>query len=237
MKLFYLISILFFFNGCNAQTQNEDSIPKEFEFINVFLPENLETISYYKLNSNLTTFGASIIKENKTENNAFINVSSDGRIDTVKDKNQYLYYTKRGLNNNLNIKTTYKYNNGLDTLKWINIIIQDDYTYCYNNRMYNLSLSCDTDTTNVAPRSIFEKLLVATDYHLKKILNFNFLQEKNLLAFNSSLSTTLIDEKTTYSDIFWQTLKVNDKTTIVSIKNWFNNNQKTLELEISFLYE
>ncbi|MDT8412390.1 MAG: hypothetical protein RQ875_08020 [Vicingaceae bacterium] len=57
MKLFYLISILILFNGCNAQTNN-DSIPKEFEFINVFLPENLETIGYDEWHNNLINYGA-----------------------------------------------------------------------------------------------------------------------------------------------------------------------------------
>lgn len=130
MKLFYLISILILFNGCNAQTQN-DSIPKEFEFINVFLPENLVKITPDSLKKSLAK-GGGIVIEHPIEYDSveIIPLTYQDSIKLIKNKLNDYYITASSSINDFNVFANYYYNTTKDTLTHIQIEIIDPFLTC-----------------------------------------------------------------------------------------------------------
>ena len=57
VRAIIMLIIILSLPSCNAQESQKDTIPEEFEFINVFLPEKLEKISYEKLHNNFMKIG------------------------------------------------------------------------------------------------------------------------------------------------------------------------------------
>lgn len=66
MKTAYLFFGLMLLQSCSAQEQKQDTLTKELEFINVFLPENIKTISYEAFHNNLMKNGIEKIEYQRT---------------------------------------------------------------------------------------------------------------------------------------------------------------------------
>ena len=58
VRAIIMLIIILSLPSCNAQESQKDTIPEEFEFINSFSPENMETIGYDEWHNNLINYGA-----------------------------------------------------------------------------------------------------------------------------------------------------------------------------------
>ena len=105
--IFLLIGLMLL-QSCSAQEQQQDTLPKELEFINVSFPENIKTITYQELNDNLMKQGAK-----KMEDPHF---------------NRYTEYTKI-LENGFKIKLKLDHNSAKDSIFTFELSGDVDYFY------------------------------------------------------------------------------------------------------------
>ena len=114
VKSVMLFLALFTLSFCSAQEQQQDTLPKELEFINVCFPENIKTITYKELNDNLMKQGAKRyepypysdykIEYTKVLENGFkieLELSTDSAKNTILNLslkiNKNIYYEKNSL--------------------------------------------------------------------------------------------------------------------------------------------
>lgn len=169
MKLFYLISLLILFNGCNAQTSQNDSIPKEFEFINTLLPKNLANLSLKEFYKQLET----------TKN---INVDS-----IYYHRKSIIFINQKTPPNQFNFSGSYEYDKMGDTLKKIKINIEDDYTYCYHSFFNNLNGCGNSDSIKLSDERYLECFEALTSF-----LKYRYY---NQIKKHLTKDTTYIEEK------------------------------------------
>lgn len=235
--LIIIISILS--QRCDAQNYIKDSNQKEFEFINDFLPKNLEKITPDSLITLLAKKGIIVIEHPiEYESIEIIPLTYQDSIKPIKNKLNDYYITASFSKNDFNVFANYYYNTTKDTLTHIQIEIIDPFFTCLKKIDNSYLNQNEVKENEFECMKIGQFKNIETDYI--RLYNYihSYLKEQYYDRIKDKLWMDSITKAKSQGDIFrsviW-TAENNDGFTIGGINlNYdtviYNNKKKTTHI-------